>query len=104
MATLGIWRWVGAFVLAEVVSYFLIWGAVRHRAAQAARGVPPAPHPSLEPVRGWRLAELAVILYHFPILVPATMLRKDNIVRPLVYYGFTPVLYSLVAWLVLWWN
>ena len=98
MELLRTYWFIPIFIFVEVASYVLLMCNAKDNQRNTVRAIEPAPHPSVEPLKGWRLVQLAIILYHFPILAPTAALRKDNSAPGTILFGVTPILYSAVAW------
>lgn len=92
------------WVIAAIIGLELVWTLLIHLRARAYRGNPAmAADNDAEtiPLRGWRLMDLAYILYHFPVLLTVTSLRRKNAVPGWVLRTLTPVVYSALALLAL---
>ena len=86
--------YIGAFLAAEVFWIAVLMLMLRARKAQ------PDPVPGVkEPIRGWRLVEVILIFYHFPI-VQGWLLASQKFAPNWAVYGLTPLLYSGITYLI----
>jgi hypothetical protein len=51
-----------------------------------------------EHARRWRWLEVLIVVYHFPVILPTTLLRKDKAVPVWIVYLLTPLLYSALIY------
>lgn len=81
--------YIGAFFGVEIVWFLLLKLLLRSRKDQ------PDPVPGVkEPIRGWRLVEVVLVFYHFPMILLCSFIGRKNSAPPWAVYGLTPVLYS----------
>ncbi len=86
--------YIGAFFAAELFWIAVLMLLLRARKAQ------PDPVPGVkEPIRGWRLVEVILILYHF-LVVQAWLLASRKFAPNWAVYGLTPLLYSGITYLI----
>jgi hypothetical protein len=90
--------YIGAFLAAEVFWFLVLQLMLRARKGQ------PDPVPGVrEPIRGWRLVEVLLVFYHFPMVLLANSAgRKAG--SPWVIYGVTPVLYAAITYCFVRWS
>lgn len=82
-----------AFFAAELVWIAILMMMLSARKAQ------PDPVPGVkEPIRGWRLVEVILIFYHFPVVL-AWLTCTKKFAPNWAVYGLTPILYSGIAFL-----
>jgi hypothetical protein len=80
-----------AFFAAEI-----FWIAVLMMILSARKGQPDPVPGVKEPIRGWRLVEVFLIFYHFPIILGSQLLGGKWAPNWAVY-GITPLLYTGIA-------
>jgi hypothetical protein len=65
--------YIGAFLAAEVFWVLLLLLLLRARKGQ------PDPVPGVrEPIRGWRLIEVLLVFYHFPVILLSSIRGRTN--------------------------
>ncbi len=85
--------YIGAFLVAELLWVILLQLMLRSRRGQ------PDPVPGVkEPIRGWRLVEVVLVFYHFPMILMSTMIARKNSAPAWAVYGLTPLLYSAITY------
>jgi len=84
---------IGAFLAAEAFWVLLLLLLLRARKGQ------PDPVPGVrEPIRGWRLIEVLLVFYHFPVILLSSILGRKNQAPAWAIYGLTPVLYVAIVY------
>jgi hypothetical protein len=84
--------YLGAFLVAEA-----FWILLLQLLLRARKGQPDLVPGVREPIRGWRLVEVLLVFYHFPMVLVSNSLGKKA-GSPWVIYGVTPVLYSAIVY------
>lgn len=69
-------------------------GGKRLQSHVDTKGRPTRRHASV------RVLELVFIVYHFPVIVPTTMIRKDDSAPPVIVFLLTPALYTAILFML----
>jgi len=97
MIFLHTYWYIPAFVLIEGLACLLMLIEMPRRRARASRDTEdPLPGP-MPPTPSWRLVELLVIVYHFPLVVPLTALSRSQSVSYRTLAVLTPLVYSAIV-------
>ena len=95
-----------ALGLAWLVSAWVIWGSTRKAIAEAARA--DGLDPEHDDLRDWQMHtrwrwvctyENALLVYHFPVIIPAALISRDNSgPRMTITIPLQACVYSAILW------
>ena len=87
---------------------WVVWGSTRNAIAEAARA--DGLDPETDDLREWqmgtrwrwvRIYEMALILYHFPVIVPAALIARDDTApRMTITIPLQACVYAVMLWAI----